>query len=203
LSIGILGGSFDPIHIGHLVLAEEIRKHHQLQKIIFVPARKSPRLEKKNATAAHHRWNMTKLAIDDNPFFEVSAIEMERSGISYTFDTLQEIAKEKAPTPINFIIGSDNLVDLLSWYKWKEILATCPILVGSRPGYCKKDIWQFEHKVGLSLCQKLWNNCVTIPLIDISSSMIRNFYQMQRSDIRYLIPESVNQYILKNNLYAK
>lgn len=197
MTIGVLGGTFNPIHIGHLWLAQEVGSELKFSKVLFVPSRIPP--HKKSAISEIHRLAMVKLAIRDNPCFEVSTVEIDRPEISYTIHTL-EILKREYREPLAFIIGSDNVKGLPTWYQWKDILKMCDLVIGERPGIGVETIDELEPFLEKLQCDRLRRNFVSMPTLDISASKIRQRYTHQKSN-KYLVPDAVNEYILGHKLY--
>lgn len=185
--IGILGGSFDPVHIGHLVLAEYALTEYKLDKVLFIPNR-IPNLKQPPQATAHHRYRMVKLAIQDNPTFEVSDIEIKRKGVSYTYDTVIALKKKLKNAKLFFIIGSDAYNSLPKWKNFKKLIAEIEFIVAIRPDSKIKKIPQVKFQV------------LSIPKIAISSSYIRERVEKGMS-IRYLVPDGVWQYICEYKLY--
>lgn len=185
--IGILGGTFNPPHLGHLILAQEALKKLKLDKIIFIPASIPPHKEIED-NKAHLRYKMISLASRGNPRFKVSKIELERKTISYSVDTLR-ILKNKygKNTEIFFIAGSDSLNELESWKNIGEVLKLANFVIAIRPGF---PIRKLKRRVKF----------IEIPLLDISSSMIRKRIKASKS-IRYLVPEKVRKFITRHRLY--
>lgn len=197
--IGILGGTFNPIHNGHLIMAEEIRETFKLDKILFIPSGTPPHKSGDEVIDKEHRVNMVLEAIKDNKFFEKSRIEVERKGYTYTIDTLKELkASQKEDVLLYYIIGADVLYDLLNWKDYQLVLKECKFIAALRPGnesdkferHVKYLKTNFEAKISKGY----------IPLIDISSTEIRKRVKEGRT-IKYLVPESVENYIKKNKLY--
>jgi len=188
MKIGILGGTFNPIHGGHLILAEEAREKLALESIIFVPTFLPPHKDNPNIASAGDRLAMVKLAISDNKYFSASDIEIRRDGRSYTIDTLKEFKKKYSRDELYFIIGSDLLEYLDEWKDLGEIIKMVKFIVATRPGYP---------------LEKLPNYISTIPIraVDISGFEIRKAIKENRS-FRYLVPDSVYKYINKRKLYA-
>lgn len=188
MRIGILGGTFNPMHIGHLILAEESYFKLNLDVLIFVPAFIPPHKTTEAIIDAKHRLKMVKLAIEDNPAFEVSTIEIDAKKTSYSVDTLKMFNKiygENAE--LYFITGSDSLKDLFSWKNVNDIFQVSKFIVAARPGYPVKDVPKEAQTV-------------VITPIEVSSENIRRRLKEGKS-IRYLVPEKVRRYILENNLY--
>jgi nicotinate-nucleotide adenylyltransferase len=193
MKVGIFGGTFDPIHLGHLIIVEEARQEVGLDQIWFIPAGEPPHKQGKNITPAHHRARMVELAIQCNPFFSMSTLEIERQGPSYTVDTL-EILTEKHPNHHFFlIVGADMVKDLLHWYKIKKILQFVRVIGLGRPGFETKSLPDFiKHRV-------TWVNKGVET--NLSSTYIRNQLKHGKS-VRYLVPKPVYQYMKEHGLYG-
>jgi nicotinate-nucleotide adenylyltransferase len=188
--IAILGGSFNPIHIGHLILANTVCEEFNLDKIIFVPCYIQPLKSNKDFASAEDRLAMIKLAIQNNPKFELSDIEIKRKGKSYTVDTLKYF-KQKYDD-LYFVIGADNIKDFHRWKEPDTILKLTKLIVTNRGGIEKKIPQRLRGKK-IFVCK--------IPDIEISSTLIRNNIRSNKS-IKYLVPEKVEKYIIKNKLYT-
>ena len=187
MKIGILGGTFNPIHVGHLILAEEAREKLLLDKIIFVPAATPPHKDISNIAKAQNRFEMLKLALKDNGHFSVSDIEIKRQGRSYTIDTLREFKKLYPKNELYFIIGSDLLKYLDEWKDLGEIIKMVKFIVATRPGYPLEKIPSYI-------------STLAIRAVDISAFEIRNAIKENKS-FRYLVPARVFDYINKRKLY--
>ena len=188
MRVGILGGTFNPIHIGHLILAEEAHFKLKLDKLVFVPAFVPPHKNSSEVISAKDRLEMVRLAIEDNPAFEVSTFEIDSKKKSYSIDTLIEfrgVYGEDAQ--LCFITGSDSLKDLFSWKNINDIFKISKFIVANRPGYPIREV---PKEV----------DTVVITPIEVSSEDIRKRLTEGRS-IRYLIPEKVRKYILDRKLY--
>lgn len=199
--IGILGGTFDPIHFGHLVIAEEVYATLHLTEIVFIPAGHPPHKTTEEITAAEHRLKMLELAIASNTHFAISRIELDRPGPSFTVDTLQLLRKHWGEhTAIYFIIGGDSLEDLLSWRDPPGILQQVNHLVAvRRPGYSESETyydWLDAQLPGIK--QRLL--IVNAPQLDISASDLRKRVAEGRP-IKYQTPDSVESYIVQYGLY--
>jgi nicotinate-nucleotide adenylyltransferase len=197
--IGVLGGTFDPIHIGHLIFAEQVRVLCDLDKVIFIPAKNPPHKLNDGVTQINHRFEMCRIAIQSNKYFEVSDIEMLSDNLSYTYNTLQKMKKELgSSTDLYFIVGSDAWLDLDEWYKSEALLNEFSFIIGDRPGY-KENLVNDKIKI---IKEKYNTNVekIDIPEIDISSSNIRDLV-FQGKSIKYLTPEAVEKYIFENKLY--
>ncbi len=194
---GIIGGTFDPIHYGHLVLAEKAREAYNLSKVIFVPAAIPPHKIGEVATKVEDRLQMVDLAIKDHPYFEVSAVELSRQGPSYTIDTLRELKLKNSGEPA-LILGFDSLLELNTWRDYQTILNEAKIITAFRPGYpILKNEADWPVFLEPYLEQIL---LLEAPLLDISSTWLRVELMYERS-IRYLVPEQVREYIQTKNLY--
>jgi nicotinate-nucleotide adenylyltransferase len=195
---GIIGGTFDPIHYGHLVLAEKAREAFGLEKVVFVPAAIPPHKIGEVATAAINRLKMVELAIANNPYFEVSRAELDREGPSYSIDTVRELKRQGYGDEAAFIMGVDTLLELNSWKNYRELLSETKIITAFRPGYpvLKSEaewppfLLEFQDRILV----------LSAPLIDISSTWLRVEMIYNRS-IRYLVPDAVCQFIEENRLY--
>lgn len=187
--IGIFGGTFDPIHFGHLITAQAILEKRKLEKIIFVPAYIAPHKVKYDYTSPEHRFNMTNLAIQHHPKFEISDFEINRDDISYTYNTLLEFSKQY--DNIELIIGFDNLITFNMWNKPDEILDIAKLVVLKRT--YDKEIKK-THKYFAKA------EFVDTPTIEISATQIRERVY-SHLPIDFFVPPSVNQYISKHELY--
>ena len=198
--IGIIGGTFDPIHNGHLLMAENSRKAFSLDKIIFIPAGIPPHKKDKNISSNVHRYNMTLLAINNNKHYFLSDIELKREGISFTVDTIKHLKSIFSGAELYFIMGSDSLLQIEKWKDYEELLSLCNFIVAKRPNY---DDEQLKRKVdNLNSLYKSFIYIVEGPVLDVSSSDIRNKVQRGES-ITYLVPNPVEEYIYKHELYKE
>lgn len=192
---GILGGTFDPVHLGHLILGENFHQFCQLDRVLFIPAATSPLKQKQQITPHQHRLKMLELATADNPHFFISTIELEREGVSYTIDTLTALKNqsEYQHDEIYFLIGSDNLQVLSKWRSPEKIAKGCQLVVYPRPGYpVRREQLFFTNRAIIELPSSQ---------IEISSTLIRERCQKKQS-IRYLVPPCIEKYILQNRLYT-
>ncbi|UCB56551.1 MAG: nicotinate-nucleotide adenylyltransferase [Candidatus Omnitrophota bacterium] len=188
--IGILGGTFNPIHMGHLVLAEQAREHLRLDKVIFIPTNISPhKRRQKRLELAKKRYYMVAQALKSNPYFEACSLELARGGISYSLQTVRELKSIFPEANLYFIVGSDFLKEFSRWKDVDKLSKICKFAIAERPG--------FPFKKPLAKMQ-----AIRIPTVslDISSSDIRRRLKRGES-IRYLVPERVRKYILKKRLY--
>ena len=195
--IGIMGGTFDPIHLGHLATAEAVRESFALDEILFIPAARPPHKLGKLVTDEQHRLAMTTLATQSNKFFRVSDMELKRKGLSYTLDTMNELHKIFGrSTELFFIIGADSLADLSKWHAARELVEKCHFIATTRQGV-DVDFSAVENFFG-STIEHIHR--VTTPGLEISSTDIRDKVRFGRS-IKYLVPEVVEDYILREGLY--
>lgn len=187
MKIGLLGGTFNPVHIGHLILAEEVREKLALDKIIFIPTALPPHKDDADIAQAVDRLNMLKLAIKSNKFFGVSDIEIRRKGRSYTIDTIKELKNKFANDKLYFIIGSDLLKYLNEWKDLEEINKMVDFVAATRPGYPLEKIPAYIHKLA-------------IRAVDVSGFEVRQCVKENKS-FGYLVPDKVFDYIKKRKLY--
>lgn len=198
MNIGVLGGTFDPVHNGHLIVAEEAKTRLNLVEIIFVPAGQPWLKAAKPISPAEHRLQMLRLAIADKPYFKLSSIEIERTGPSYTVDTITELRdKFGSEDELFFILGWDSLAELPQWREPSRLIKMCYLVAVPRPGYPRPKLKTLEVIIrGLSQRVMLMKK----PEIDISASAIRERVARGLS-IRHLVPEPVNRYIKEHGLY--
>jgi nicotinate-nucleotide adenylyltransferase len=187
MKIGILGGTFNPIHIGHLILAEEAREKLGLDKVVFVPAFLPPHKDNSDIAPAGERLEMVKLAIAGNKYFLVSDSEIKRDGRSYTIDTIKEFKTKYPHDELYFIIGSDLLKYLDDWKDLNEIIKMVKFIAATRPGFALEKI-------------PAYISTVAIRAVDISGFEIRNCIKEEKS-FRYLLPDAVYKYINRKKLY--
>jgi len=188
MRIGILGGTFNPIHIGHLTLAKEAVRQLKLDKLIFIPSYLPPHKDQKGILDAEHRFKMVASAISGNPKFEASRIEVDLKKKSYSIDTLKKLRTQYGPdTEFFFIIGSDSLKELVTWRQIDEIFKLSAFVVAKRPGF---SIEETPSQV----------QAITMAEMDISSTEIRKRLK-EGKDISNLVPDEVRGYIKDNRLY--
>ncbi len=195
--IAIMGGTFNPIHNGHLVAAEAVRQELDIDKVIFIPTGNPPHKET-NPMYNEHRYLMTVFATVTNPQFEVSRVELDRPGKTYAIDTVKEIKKMYKVCKLYYITGADAIAQILTWKNPKELLSQCCFVAVTRPGYDRSSLQETIS----NLEENYRGNIITleIPALSISSTDIRNRVH-SRKTIKYLVPESVEEYILKSDLY--
>ena len=196
-SVGILGGTFDPIHHGHLGIAEEAREALGLERVLLVPASSPPHKPGRPVADAAHRLAMVELAIAGNPAFAVSRIEVERGGASYSVDTLEALRSEGVEQPW-FILSAEALAGFPAWREPDRILSLCRLAVVPRGGYDPLDrAWVAERFPG----REDRVTFLTGPLLPISGSVVRRRAAVGRS-VRYLVPDAVARYIADHHLYS-
>ena len=199
MNIGVLGGTFDPIHIGHLMMAEEVRGQLNLGVTLFVPAGQ-PWLKPNSPVAAvEHRVEMVRLAIADKPYFELATMEIERAGPSYTVDTIDELEEQISDDDeLFFILGWGSLAELPKWREPARLIEMCYLVVIPRPGFTRPDLKALETIVP-GIFQRVM--FMDKPQIDISATSIRDRASRSLS-IHHLVPKPVNEYIKEHRLYA-
>lgn len=192
-----MGGTFDPIHHGHLVAASEVADLFELDEVIFVPTGQPWQKRDRHVTAAEDRYLMTVIATAANPRFSVSRVDIDRGGPTYTKDTLRDLARQNPDTDLFFITGADALASILSWQNWEELFSAARFIGVSRPGYelDGKHIEAAQKELPLDAL-----TLVEVPALAISSSDCRRRAQANRP-IWYLVPDGVVQYVSKRGLY--
>jgi len=196
MRLGILGGTFDPVHYGHLVLAEEAREQLELERVLFVPAGQPWRKAGRPVSPASHRLAMLRLAIEDNPAFEVAELELVRPGPSYSAETLAQVQKENPAGELYFIVGLDAWEDMPNWHEPERIVELATVVLAGRATLAgtptpEREITGLRENVHL-----LENRSIEISGTDIRQRVARG------RSIRYLVPEAVRSYIADNGLYA-
>lgn len=193
--IGIMGGTFDPIHHGHLVAASEVQSWFDLDEVIFVPTGEPWQKADRDVSPAEHRYLMTVIATAANPRFEVSRVDIDRSGPTYTIDTLRELSALHHDADLYFITGADAMAALLTWQDHEELFKLAHFVGCTRPGHeLTDDILEGLPKDRITL--------VEIPALTISSTDCRHRVE-SGEPVWYLVPDGVVQYIGKHDLYRK
>lgn len=196
--LGIMGGTFDPIHNGHMKTAEFVFRQLELEKIIFIPANIAPHKIGMEFAPAADRLAMTTLAVEGNQHFSVSDMELTRNGISYTYDTVKALKEYYGEDyELFFIIGADSVVGLDTWIKVREIMQLCKFVAATRPGFAPTVDKVIEYFGDLGRTRIQWLNT---PEMDISSTNIRQRIRLGQS-ISGLVPKRVEQYIYQKGLY--
>lgn len=198
MRVGVLGGTFDPVHNGHLIIAEEAQAKLGLEKVLFIPAGRPWFKDGENVSDMGWRLDMLKLAVNGNPSFEIDTMELEREGATYTIDTMEELSKRMGrDVELFFIIGIDALSELGRWKEPERLASICHFATMRRPGFTELDLESMEREVpGVSGRVHVLDNVQ----VDISSSDIRSRVEEGRS-IRYLVPPAVRAYIEEQGLY--
>lgn len=195
--IGIMGGTFDPVHYGHLATAEAVRTKYDLDIVIFIPSGNPPHKKNSNVSDKSHRYNMTLLATANNDNFMVSSMEIKRNGYSYTVDTLDRL-NEKYPNAVfYFITGADIVYEIEGWHRAADIFAKAYLVGATRPGVKgdrAKKIMELEEKYNTKILD------IHVPALDISSTDLRQRV-VEEKTIKYLLPDLVEKYIYKHKLY--
>ncbi len=190
-----MGGTFDPIHYGHLVTAEEALVQFNLDRVVFMPTGRPARKTHLRVTPAEHRYLMTVIATASNPDFEVSRLEIDRPGVTYTVDTMLQLRSIHGPqAELYFITGADAVWDILTWKDSGVLADVCTFIAATRPGY---DLSRFSEEDA----RRMRVEFMEVPALAISSTDIRARVA-ERRPIRYLLPEAVAAYIAKNGLYG-
>lgn len=198
VKIGIMGGTFDPIHYGHLLIAEVARHKFDLQKIIFIPTGSPPHKKVYQVSEANDRLKMVELAITENINFALSTIEINRTGLSYTVDTMTELSKLDPETEYYVITGADAIVEILTWERVADLAGLCYFIAATRPGYDFNRLDNEIQNMPDFLQKKIFT--IEIPGLAISSTEIRKRV-MENQPIRYLLPDKVAAYIGQRKLY--
>lgn len=188
--LGVMGGTFDPIHIGHLLAASEAADQVGLDEVLFVPTGQSWQKSDRNITSSDHRVAMTALAIEDDDRFTLSLMEVQRSGPSYTIDTVNELKRVEPATDIYVIVGADAIRTISTWHQSQALINDVHFIVMARAGHgISVDEIPVKHSI-----------VIEMPQVEISSSDIRERVRSGRS-IKYLVPDNVASYIAKHHLY--
>ncbi|MCR5834477.1 MAG: nicotinate-nucleotide adenylyltransferase [Selenomonadaceae bacterium] len=195
-----MGGTFDPIHFGHLATAEAVRENFSLDEILFIPAARPPHKSENIVTDENQRLEMTTLATRSNKFFSVSDIELRRKGLSYTFDTMNELHKIFGnATELFFIMGADSLADLSKWHEARKLVDKCHFIATTRQGV-DVDFSEVKKFFGDAATKHIHR--IVTPALEISSTDIRQKIRRGLS-IKYLVPDVVEEYITAHGLYRE
>ena len=196
--VGIMGGTFNPIHYAHLVLAENAYEQYNLEEVIFLPSRQPAYKPLHEIVSNEHRKSMIELAIKDNPHFSISTLEYEREGNTYTSDTLQTLTSKYPEIEFYFIIGGDSLFDLETWNRPEVVLGLANILAANRGKKSEQEILQRISDLNNKYNAKI--HFLRTPNLDISSRMIRTRLK-EKKTVKYLLPDNVISYIEENHLF--
>lgn len=192
MDIGLFGGSFNPPHIAHLIVAEIVRDQFDLDEVWWIPNATPPHKPDEDLAAAPHRLKMTQRAVASNPAFQLCDIEVQREGVSYTVETIRVLQTKYPETNFALILGSDSLDSFAEWHRPEEIADRVPLIVYKRPGAIE------------AVAERRFANCVRFvaaPVLEVSGTEVRARCRAGRS-IRYLVPQSVREYIRTHNLYG-
>lgn len=212
MRLGILGGTFDPIHLGHLRTAEEIGQELRLEKVYLIPSALPPHKTGDPVTPFHQRLAMAQLAVSDSPLLEVLDLEGRRTGFSYSIETLKEFHTLFSPDPeLFFIIGVDAFLEIKSWKEYQNLFDYAHFVIIQRPGFQPEDLKPLLLDFGSEVKETVEPNVITLPsgktlilmvptLMDISSTRVRGMVAEGKS-IRFLVPESVRRFIMEKGLY--
>jgi len=197
--IGVIGGTFDPIHYGHLAAAEEARVRVNLEKVLFVVALLPPHKLDEDVTPVEHRLAMVRLGVASNPHFEISLVDVDRPGPSFTVDTISMLQEQWGPgTELFFVMGLDSLVEVPTWHQPERLIRLCHLVAVSRPRF-EVDMRQLEASVpGISSRVEI----IDMPEVDISSSDLQRRVK-EGLPIKYQVPEEVERYIIEHRLYEQ
>jgi nicotinate-nucleotide adenylyltransferase len=198
--IGVFGGTFDPVHLAHLIMAEQCREQGQLDQVWFVPAARPPHKQDRPCTPFAQRVEMLALAIAGQPAFQVEELEKDRPGPSYTADTLAELRRQHPEDVFFLLVGSDTLADLPHWYEPVRVIEAAGLLIWVRPNWPALSASELRTHLQLPESVPLSLQVVRGPSIDISSSDLRQRASTGRS-LRYLVPRAVECYLQERHLY--
>lgn len=197
--VGLLGGTFDPVHLGHLVLAEQCREQARLDEVWFVPAGTPPHKGGRTITAPKHRLEMLKISVSGTPWFSICELELERDGPSYTVDTLEQLKSRHSECEFHLLVGADMLADFPNWREPARIAAMCRIVAVNR-GRDLDPVRAVARQLAQTLAADV--QVIEMPAIDISATDIRQRVYQGRS-IRFLTPRGVEMYIAAQGLYVE
>ena len=200
MKVGVFGGTFDPVHLGHLILAEQCREQANLDQVLFVPAALPPHKQEQAITPFANRVEMLSLAVSGHPPFRIEELEKDRPGPSYTVETLTQLQAQRPGDELCFILGSDSLHDLPLWYQPRRILELATLLVVARADWPTFSVQELRQSLQLADDFPLRYKIVEAPLITIASRDIRRRLAEGRS-VRYMIPRAVEAYIEDKGLY--
>jgi len=195
--LGVFGGSFNPVHYGHLILAQEVLWQAELDQILFIPA-KIPPHKKEGVLSEHHRFRMLELSLKKYSKFVLSNIEFLREKPSYTYDTIEQLKLIYPRALLYFITGADGVFEITGWYRGEELLTRIPIIAVTRAGIADNDFLKQVERLTFQYGAKI--QVVKMPEIGISSSLIRDRI-LKNQPVAHLLPEEVYNYIIENNLY--
>jgi len=198
--VGILGGTFNPVHMGHLIMARDAMERFELDEVLLMPCATPPHKSSHQIAEARHRIAMLEMVTEIDACLALSQIEIERGGVSYTIDTIRQLQHEYPQTAFSFIIGADSLNELYTWKQIDRLLEMCRFITLGRPGFDITDMTSEQLKLPDPWPERLLSCVMRGHLIDVSSTEIRNRVAEGLS-IRYLVPDMVEMYIQEHNLY--
>ena len=199
--IALFGGSFNPIHLGHLIVTRNIAEQLHLDRVILLPSATPPHKATVALLAPEHRAAMVRLAVEGEPLFEISDHDLTREGPSYTVDTVAHFREVLGPEAVlHWIIGADSLAELTTWYRVRALVSSCRIITAARPGWERIDFDVLRTRLSEEHIASLREGMLNTPRIDISATDIRHRVRAGRS-IRYLVPDVVREYIEQHELY--
>jgi nicotinate-nucleotide adenylyltransferase len=202
MRIGILGGTFDPVHVGHLIIAETVRDEMRLDKVLFIPAATPPHKQNRPVTDAAHRLEMIRLAVEGNAAFEASDVEIKRGGVSYSIETIEGLRAQAGDAAgFFFIVGADTVPELATWKDIDHLVHLCTFVVVARPGFRIENL--LGEKIGLApdVRQRILRHFIDAVRVDISSTELRARLAEGKS-VRYRLPAAVEGYIRAKGLYG-
>ena len=200
MKLGVLGGTFNPVHVGHLILAQDACERLALDRVLWVPCAQPPHKQAPQLAGAEHRLAMLRLAVQGDPRFEVSTLELERGAPSYAVDTVRQLRAAHPGSRLYFLIGADSLLELHLWHAVAELLELCEFATMVRPGAPLGTDPAADLKLPAPWPARLLGNLFTGHTVEVSSTELRRRLAEGRS-IRYLVPEAVERYILEHGLY--
>lgn len=196
MRLGLMGGTFDPVHHGHLVIAEAARAEFRLDRVVWVPSGDPPH-KGDQVTPAEHRYAMVLLATAGHPQFQVSRLEVERQGPSYSLETVRHFQAAHPGAELFFITGADAVLELLTWHRPDEVVRSCRFIAVTRPGYALEELRRVLPAAYLERIELL-----AVPAVEISSTDLRRRLREGRT-VRYLLPDTVEAYLRKHGLYSE
>jgi nicotinate-nucleotide adenylyltransferase len=200
MRLGVFGGTFDPVHLGHLIVAEQCREQGRLERLLFVPAARPPHKRERELTRFEQRVEMLTLAISGHAVFQVDELERDRPGPSFTVQTLEELHIKHPGDELCLILGADSLNELHLWYEPRRILDLATLFVVPRPGWTAIDVATLRQNLELAADVSIKLEMIRAPWIDIASRDVRQRLAEGRS-VRYLVPRAVEAYIEDKDLY--
>lgn len=199
--VALFGGSFNPIHHGHLIIARSVAEQVGLRRVVIIPAGYPPNKWPMELAPAPHRLQMARLAVAGDPLFEVSDIDLQQGGLNYAVNAVEAYRASAGPdVPLSWLIGADALADLPTWHRVRELADLCRIVTSVRAGYQMPDLSSLERVLAPHQVARVRESIVATPQIEISATQIRRRIAEGRS-IRHLVPEPVREYILDERLY--